>query len=103
LLLAWIAVSYWLRGVGPSATIVGVTVIVSVFVIVLQHELTHALMARRFGVRTRDILLLPIGGIRRMIRSRIASTLALVGTGNISNRSPAPSSANTPSGTTRWK
>ncbi len=40
---------------------------------------------------------------RRMTRSRIARTSALVGTGSISNRSPSPASTNTPSGTTRWK
>jgi Zn-dependent protease/predicted transcriptional regulator len=68
LLLVWIALAYSLRGVGPSATLAGVALVASVFVIVLLHELTHALMARRFGVRTRDILLLPIGGIASLER-----------------------------------
>ena len=36
---------------------------------VLLHELGHALMAARFGIRTTEIVMFPIGGLSRMERS----------------------------------
>jgi Zn-dependent protease/CBS domain-containing protein len=60
LLLVWFGYLSWREGGQP---LLGVAFILLLFTCVLLHELGHALMARRFGVRTRQIVLYPIGGI----------------------------------------
>jgi Zn-dependent protease/predicted transcriptional regulator len=66
LLLAWVAFGQVAAGVG--AMVRGLALILTVFGIVVLHELGHALVARRFGIRTRDIVLLPIGGVASLER-----------------------------------
>jgi Zn-dependent protease/CBS domain-containing protein len=65
LLLAWIGFAAY-RGGGTAAAVQAVGYIVALFTIVVMHEYGHALTARRYGIPTQDITLLPIGGVARL-------------------------------------
>lgn len=65
LLLAWIALAAGREG-GAAGAIEGVGFILAIFACVLAHEYGHVLMAQRYGIRTQDITLLPIGGLARL-------------------------------------
>lgn len=67
LLLLWLGWVYWRQG-GPQAAVQGLVLTLLLFACVTLHELGHALTARRFGIRTRDIVLLPIGGVSSLER-----------------------------------
>jgi Zn-dependent protease len=67
LLLVWIAAIHWMRG-GAQEAINGVLFISILFVCVVLHEFGHILMARRYGIRTPDVTLLPIGGVASLER-----------------------------------
>jgi stage IV sporulation protein FB len=67
LLLGWIAYDGWLSE-GPAAAVTYTLFFVAFFFCILLHEFGHITMARRFGVRTPDVILLPIGGVARLER-----------------------------------
>src|SRR5215208_6325982 len=67
LFLVWIGGSYWRMG-GREAAIEGVLFIVLLFACVLAHEFGHIFAARRYGIRTPDVTLWPIGGVASLER-----------------------------------
>jgi stage IV sporulation protein FB len=67
LFLAWIFGVQYVSG-GPQAAWSSLLFIVLLFLCVLLHEFGHIFTARSFGVRTPDVILLPIGGVARLER-----------------------------------
>ena len=67
LLLAWIGFSAFQSG-GSQAAVSGVAFMILLFACVLAHEFGHIFMARRFGIPTPDVTLLPIGGVATLER-----------------------------------
>lgn len=67
LFLLWIGGVHYAQG-GRQAALEGVLFLVLLFLCVLLHEFGHVFAARRYGVQTPDITLLPIGGVARLER-----------------------------------
>jgi Zn-dependent protease len=68
LLILWVVVVHALGGRGGAAVLGGVGFIAALFACVVLHEFGHALTARHYGIATKDITLLPIGGVSRFER-----------------------------------
>jgi Zn-dependent protease/predicted transcriptional regulator len=67
-LIGWLFLASIIAGKSISQSLFSLAFIGSLFACVVLHELGHALAAKRFGIRTRDIILLPIGGVARLER-----------------------------------
>ena len=68
ILIVWLLVSSVSAGRSIPQAFAELGFVMALFGCVVLHELGHALMARRFGVPTADITLLPIGGVARLER-----------------------------------
>jgi Zn-dependent protease len=83
LLLLWAGMSGYGGGGTLFDAVSGVIFMIAVFASVVAHELGHALTARQYGIHTRQILLLPIGGVAQLeqahMRPRVELLVALAG------------------------
>ncbi|HKY53923.1 MAG TPA: site-2 protease family protein [Anaerolineales bacterium] len=68
LLIGWVAYNYWLEFRDWGQVLIGILFILALFICVVLHEYGHALTARKYGIKTRDITLYPIGGVARLER-----------------------------------
>jgi Zn-dependent protease/CBS domain-containing protein len=69
----WLAL-IWLVfiGFGGKHSAAGLALyVISIFLSILLHELGHALVARRFRIRTLEIVMLPLGGLARLERQPV--------------------------------
>jgi Zn-dependent protease len=68
LIIGFVGLSYWFQEPTLGSVLSGVGFILALFLCVVLHEYGHALTARKYGIKTRDITLYPIGGVARLER-----------------------------------
>lgn len=66
--MAWIVLSGLIAGKSQQVVLANAAFVLGLFSCVVLHEFGHALTAKRYGIRTKDITLLPIGGVARFER-----------------------------------
>lgn len=71
LLLVWVGLSHWLEHRTTAGALAGVGFLAALVASILSHELGHVLTARWFRISTREVTLLPIGGVARLQPVRV--------------------------------
>lgn len=66
LMLVWVAVEGRRNGMNWESVGWFAVLMLGVFTCVILHEFGHAFSAKRYGVRTKDIILSPLGGVARL-------------------------------------
>ena len=69
LLILALGAYQWGPAFGLLGAIFGVALMIALFACVTLHELGHSLVAQRFGIPVREIILLPLGGIALLSRN----------------------------------
>jgi Zn-dependent protease len=67
-LILWVIFNEQKRGGDTNSILFNIALVLAAFICVLLHELGHALMAKRYGIQTKKITLLPIGGMASLER-----------------------------------
>lgn len=67
-LILWIVFDELKRGGTTESVLFNIAFVLAVFLCVVLHELGHALTAKHFGISTKKITLLPIGGMASLDR-----------------------------------
>ncbi len=67
-IIVWVIYKHIIAGDGLGTTVESVIFVLTIFTCVRLQEFEHALTAKKYGIKTLDIILLPIGGVARLER-----------------------------------
>lgn len=68
IIIVWVIYKHLINGDDLKTIVETLFFVLTMFSCVILHEFGHALTAKKFGIKTLDIILLPIGGVARLER-----------------------------------